>query len=238
MEFEASDAASADSALPAFRSDCSFCDELLGEAELLHCVRMPGTPKNRVLQQTRSWVVVPSIGPIVPGHILLVSTRHFESVLTTNKQDIEDLERLISLCSERLTKIYGSTVALFEHGMAAGAQNLSGACIDHAHLHLVPCEADFSGYALGKIERWISAASILELHDLGIQRPYLLVGSASDPQNVHLHECYDPIPSQYLRKVFSVCVGKPAHWDWRDNPNSAGFLQTMRDWRKYDGQLS
>ena len=234
MESQAPVSAGEDSALPAFRSDCSFCDELLGEPEPLHCVRMPGTPRNRVLHQTRSWVVVPSIGPIVPGHILLVSTRHFESVLATSKEDIKDLMRLISLCSDRLSKIYGATVALFEHGMAAGAHNLSGACMDHAHLHLAPCEASFSGYTLSNIERWISAASILELHAAGIQRPYLLVGSASASQEVHLHECYDPIPSQYLRKVFANCVGKPAHWDWRDYPNSVGFLQTIRDWRKYD----
>ena len=215
-----------------FRSGCSFCAELNGHPEPWHRHFIPEAPFSRILYETPKWVVVPTIGPLVTGHILIVSRDHADSILATTKEEIIELEFVLIECVTKLSRLYKSPCALFEHGTDSALPNLSGACIDHAHLHVLPCKEDFAAYVRGEFQNWLSDAPLHALHDRGLMGSYLLVGSTLEKPRFWFHKCSEPTPSQCLRMFGARLIGTKGSWNWRDNPNGPDFIQTISDWNK------
>src|SRR5712692_9184494 len=59
---------------------CDFCNEFSGELENSFAARYQSAPQSRVLLSTANFRVVPSLGQIVEGHLLIVPASHFTSI--------------------------------------------------------------------------------------------------------------------------------------------------------------
>ena len=215
-----------------FDPGCSLCSELSGGHPPLHRCLSADAPASRVLKESQHWVVVPSLGPLVVGHLMLVSKVHKRSVLSSSLPAIQDCDRLLGLCGLRLTKLYSKGVVVFEHG--AGNQERSGACIDHAHLHVLPGPERFVDVVLNEFVNWTAGRSLSELRESVLSgAAYLLVGSIQ-LERIQLHILDEPIPSQYLRRAHAEEVRTAGHWDWRREARLRVFADTIQDWRNYD----
>lgn len=212
------------------RCGCSICAELRGTSPPLHTSRIPGAEASRILRQNDEWALLPTIGPLAPGHIMLVPQKHYYSILACPEHILFASREILSECASRLGATYNQEVLFFEHGATAGGQKTCGACIDHAHLHIVPGPTSFILSAMSKVGPWTAADSLDDLRAEAEGFPYLLVGSLSTGM-CWLYRCSQEVPSQFLRKVLATELKSECSWDWRKEPNADAFLQTLIDWR-------
>src|ERR1700722_7409348 len=123
---------------------CSFCEETTGaQAISLPLVReffASSGRSTRTLLETRDFFVVPSLGALIAGHILLLPKAHYYSVGEIPAEKLAEFERLARYARTIVRETYGQC-SEFEHGCIQGVGK-AGACIDHAHLHLIPIASD------------------------------------------------------------------------------------------------
>lgn len=204
-------------------TDCTFCAELNKGSDRARW--------NRPLAMTEHFVVVPSLGSLVEGWVLIVPKDHFLSMGAMRvglRSEIDTLEQRIK---DSLHAQYGKPVIAFEHGPSA-AKHGTGCGVDHAHLHLVPTECDVLKYALplvpgpttwacsGKDNGW---AARTEAYNNGQDYLYLkpdgkepVIASSSD------------FGSQVFRRAISKYLGRESEFNWRDHPRIDTVLQTIQ----------
>src|ERR1700674_1783452 len=111
-------------------TQCSIClgFEARGLEEIL----------NQPFLESRNFVVLPSLGALVEGWLLLVPKTHVICMGELSDNLTAEMQELKSRIRETLQRAYGNVCA-FEHGPSRAKTSL-GCGVDHAHLHLVPAE--------------------------------------------------------------------------------------------------
>src|SRR3954463_3923790 len=108
---------------------CTLCAELNSEASR--------EVWNRPLLETDNFAVIPSLGALIEGWVLLVPKLHCVSLGAlpdTLRDEADSLERVMRMT---LRAQYHHPIVSFEHGPSASLHG-TGCGVDHAHLHLVP----------------------------------------------------------------------------------------------------
>src|SRR5258708_7550995 len=122
---------------------CCICSQIRGDAanDLLAQVIVSREYVRRVALESDGFAVIPSIGPLVRGHVLLCPKIHFKSfaqIPSTLEAELDGMKkRLASL----LRQTYGQRIHYFEHGSAKRAQHPM-CTVEHAHLHFVPTDVE------------------------------------------------------------------------------------------------
>jgi diadenosine tetraphosphate (Ap4A) HIT family hydrolase len=191
---------------------------------------IPAAPPARILGETANFVVVPSLGPLAPGHVMVVPRCHWLAVLGMPASEVVECEGLVDRCVRRLKALYRSEVVVFEHGSARRGASYSGACVEHAHLHIVPGPSEFVTRAQRDFAPWETALHLRDFAAASSDEAYLLVGCESFQHAYHLHRRPGPVPFQFLRQLYASLVGRSGAWDWHRFPRPDVFLQTMADW--------
>ncbi len=188
-----------------------LCAELSGSATTEFSRTYEGDPPSRILLETNNFAIVVDISPLVEGHLLVVPKRHYLSFASSMLDHRREAVQVTRKARDWLGRAYGS-VALFEHG--AASDQSGGACIAHAHVHVLPVAATglvavmrrdgLELTALSDITSWSEIA--------GTARPYLL---CSDGE--HSLVAFPPasVRRQYLRSAAAEVLGMPdPQWDW------------------------
>ena len=212
-------------------AECTICDELDGVGVPLHVELVRGAPADRTLLSDGQFVVVPSIGALTPGHVLIVPRRHELSTLGLPPEELGGCARLIADVGEILRGTYGGEVVIFEHGSCGMDGGHAGSCVDHAHLHMLPAGPEFVEASRARLGGgWHAGSSLEELAPLAAKRPYLLVGSQSMRPQLWVRSAPLGAPSQLFRHVYSALAGRPDEWDWRRYPREVEFQETLAKW--------
>lgn len=179
---------------------CQFCEELAsGESSVLT------PPRRRVVYQDDTFTAVAAIGSFVPGYLLLLPAQHFQSFASLGESAFLDALRVIQSLRDRMYPIFGEAV-LFEHG-SHGTQP-GGACLDHAHLHLVPCRRP--ARLLDGLPDSIRLRRTSDLLEYS-QQPYLF---AQDSGQAGVVIPNPQVRSQYLRRRLAEVLDVTERWDW------------------------
>lgn len=210
---------------------CTLCIELKKAGAPLHQEMISETLASRILTESRNYVVVPSIGPLTAGHLLVVPRRHVFSILALPSDQRLECEGLIAVCAGRLRALYPDPVVVFEHGSAPHGSEDCGACVEHAHLHILPGPAEFVSRVRRCIEGWESGRTLNELAVGPYDRGYLLVGTVDVKPSFLIHRSPRSIPSQFLRRQYAALTEAIDSWDWRLQPRPDLFLRTIWDWK-------
>lgn len=180
-------------------------------------------PFNTPLAESARFVVLPSIGPLVPGHIMVVSREHYPNLASMGREAIREYEDLARHLSE--LPIYDrATVLEAESGSVHGES--AGGCIIHTHIQWIP---DFATHAdiFDAVLRLVHRGSSLE--DLiSAPQPYILVRAALSDLRVYSPE---GLRSQAIRRALSARVGRD-DWDWGAFPRWVWIEETLRMWRR------
>ena len=108
-----------------------------------------------------------------------------------------------------MTKNYSSPI-FFEHGPVSRYEK-AGCCVEHAHLHAVPINVDM----FDDLTKHFESKEINNFKELPKDKPYLFF--ENNKKKKHVFTINTIIPSQYLRQVLAVKLGKPEKWDWRQD---------------------
>lgn len=214
---------------------CTFCDEFFKTQRIpLHAQLMPGVGLNRVVAEDDDFAIVPSIGPLHAGHVLVLPRKHAVSALSMSRSLVRPYEGWISFAARHLEALYGRHAVAFEHGSGSmsGAGH-AGACIEHAHVHVVPDALGFVASVLAEFEEgWHTSRSLERLREQAQDRPYLLLGER-DAGGFRWRLLVEPhaVPSQYFRRAYAEAAGGSIEWNWRLEPGRTTFVRTLRQWR-------
>ncbi|OEU63844.1 MAG: hypothetical protein BA867_00725 [Desulfobacterales bacterium S5133MH16] len=126
---------------------CTFCAELIGILENSNYGRLTGQiKKGRILWQNNEFALIPSLGPLIEDHLLLIPTYHTFSFADLSESVLSRADHLIMSLANFFLK-QGHQIIIFEHGakILNGSdyekrlkRAICGACTDHAHFHLLP----------------------------------------------------------------------------------------------------
>lgn len=103
------------------KSNCPFCN--IDKNQIY----------NTILEETKNFIIMPTLGSLVEGYILIITKKHLNNMESQkNKKEYQDLlEKYRNL----FKKIYGKYPIIFEHGTIS--KNNTSSSIVHAHTHIV-----------------------------------------------------------------------------------------------------
>jgi len=204
---------------------------MITETRILNKKFFENTAYNEVLFESDNFVVLPSLGALVEGWLLVVPKKYALCFGELEFELFAELDNLIFTVRNNLQDKYGEFV-VFEHG--ASIQNtLAGCGVDYAHLHMVPIQIDLiKGLNLLPANPsyvWHTAPSLSETRKYFKEgRQYLLVQNPSQKlQITHSKE----IPSQLFRKVIAAFLNVPDKFDWKVHSENINIEKTIRNVR-------
>jgi diadenosine tetraphosphate (Ap4A) HIT family hydrolase len=172
--------------------------------------------------------LVPSLGALVPGYLLLVPETHVYSFRQVKLGLRPALARMACIAIKRLSLIYGPVTA-FEHG-ACGEALSGSACINHAHLHLVPGVYGLTNH-LGKDRaRFESLGDFLKASG---NDPYLMCQDPGGP----VVSAPDAGLGQYFRRIIARELLVPDEWDYALYRRFDNISATYKELGRWDDQL-
>jgi diadenosine tetraphosphate (Ap4A) HIT family hydrolase len=209
------------------QASCALCGQIAGSEESNLLRPLLNTPWSRrpLLLEDDAGAVMPSLGALVPGHVLVCPREHvrsFASVDATARTSLAELtEDAVGVLEEQLSV----PVHRFEHGSAAMGPRV--ACsIEHAHLHLLPADVSISS-ALGRLGPWIAVRSETNsLTEVVGSREYLLYGQPRGKEWVALAPA-GGFPSQLMRRIFATALGAEERWNWREHSGVSNIEHTL-----------
>ena len=219
--------------------ECSFCSEINGKEEnnffdiyLKEKFEKEGL-NSRIVATTHKFVIMPMVGPLVPGYLLIVPKDHYLSISQLPKEQIEELK----IVKEELKKVfeehYGKSV-FYEHG-ALSCSAKGGSCSDHAHLHIVAVDIDVKdkfgqyGYELRKLDDY---SEIINQKQRNI--PYLYY----ENQKGEMFFVFFPIvESQFIRKLIAKDIDALDRALWNENIRIDWMIEIVKKLRPHFEKL-
>lgn len=198
---------------PSDTEDCLFCqvvadgsDELPWHDKVL--ARAPGVG-----------AVIAGLGAFVPGYVLVFPEEHVESIcrIRSRERFLEFLELAVS----RVTVIFGAPT-IFEHGSCVTPGVRRSACLDHAHMHVLPgsynLAASLESSPTGPVYNTDIDANgdILSDGYLYLREPAAASSYRSDPR-----------VSQYFRRRIAEHLNRPDEWDYLMFPRLDNVRETI-----------
>lgn len=202
-------------------SACLFCRVIDG----LYTQPKPISWFHKVLYENDDFLVIPALGPLCRGHVLMIPFAckgSMASVAAASAADpIGSLERFL----ERYNHLYPDALVL-EHGTGLGG---STSCVEHAHWHILP--------GIFALEEWRSTATSFRsfaefARGESGDDSYLL---SIEPGERVLARRQQTDPCQYFRRQISAELGSPDTWDYLVHPKYEIIRQTLADFSNVTG---
>lgn len=196
---------------------CHFCGQIAGSPRrnLLKPLLGISWADRPILLEQGNAVLMPSVGALVSGHVLVCPREHSRSLAAASAKTVEDIKALTADATMRLSYALDVPVHTFEHG--SGTDTSRVACsIEHAHLHLIPVDVEIR-HLIVNLANWRPLpGDIVEVgaHAHGLE--YLTYRAPDGEQWIATTEI--GFPSQLLRRVFADAMQREKEWNWRLHP--------------------
>lgn len=166
-------------------------------------------------------VVIPSVGSLVPGWLLVVPRQQANSYAELQPGLRSSLFSLAQRAASKVSQ-WGPVIFL-EHG-ATRPNSVTGCGVDQAHLHVVPTHADLLSRVLkDRKVHWEKTDGLDPWSSIPQNQEYYLI-SVGD----HTFVGYPSAPvSQYFRKQLAQEIGLPNEWDYKGWPNYGNVNRTV-----------
>jgi len=112
--------------------DCIFCKIIAGEIP------------SAMLIETERVVSFLDVGPVNPGHALVVPTRHVESFLDLSQDELHTA----AFMAQRVARAVAQATGSPGFNVLLNKDECAGQLVPHVHFHVIPRRPD-DGYAMG-----------------------------------------------------------------------------------------
>lgn len=232
-----SETAASSSSLPyggEYREICTFCAEMERREphNLVRDLLGADVGDSYLLEETESFVVMPGVGSLTRGYVMVVPREHVLSFGHLPLGLERELDELVASVEEWQARTYERPTILFEHGPATFTER-GGSCTDHAHLHVVPVpdHVDLApvlhrDFEVRRVEGLLPGVTG---HIRAGRGPYLFLRH----HDGNAYICDAPkAKSQHLRRELASQLGIGDEWDWSLFPGDEHMAATIRDYRR------
>lgn len=170
---------------------------------------------NTEVARTNRFTVLPSLGSLVPGWVLVIPRRPLLNLAALSSEEKKDLDSLVDVVRIALSPA-GEEIFEFEHG-SHELDGPMGCGVDQAHLHIVPLPFDLLTEASGRNGniQWIDLSPMDDTwKTLRKGRDYLFARSQQGKKIIGFP---DRPESQWFRKLIAQELGVSDRWNYRDN---------------------
>jgi len=203
--------------------NCCFCEDMRFHLNIE--VGLLG--KESIVYEDNNIFITPDIAPLVCGHFLIISKKHINSYGNASDEIFESFLRAKHFIKYNLLK--GMEILFFEHG--AVVTRTAGACIDHAHVHVIPAIPGIS------VDKYIKECGFIDSDKIQATKhtlrecaekfqSYIYYDSTSDG------EWFYPVnylPTQFFRLMISQKLSTYHNWkvNFRNNSSKELFNKTL-----------
>lgn len=176
--------------------ECPFCNLDFNKIE------------NTVICETENFCVIPSVGSLIEGYVLIITKTHINSLVELNQEQKEEYKKLVTEISNMFKKIYGKSPILFEHGTPNLENSMSANSIIHAHSHIVNFEFDDENEMLQRYN-FSAVKSFKEVR----KENYIYFQNGNGEKFVSYQ--FDSV-SQLMRILIANKIEKKHQYNWRE----------------------
>ena len=190
---------------------------------------MPARPPelwNKPVLETEHFIVLPSLGALVPGWVLVIPKQHYLCIGALPQSLFPEFQRVKKETVNLIASQFGEP-CLFEHGPSSAGLKV-GCSVDHAHLHVVPFSGDLAELAASFMPdgaRWRPADVQACINAFSAGENYLYFEQPLGAGFISVHPAFG---SQVFRKAIALQLGKPHEFDWREYPNHSAIQATVQ----------
>lgn len=178
---------------------------------------------NTTLMESQHFLVVPTLGMLVPGWLLIITKEHYLNMGLLPDDLYSELEEIKKTVRQKVKEQFSSPV-IFEHGPGYPGES-SGCGIDHAHWHVVPLSFDLlpelTAHFPGR-----RIASTLKIKKVPSDTTTYIFYE-NQTEDAHLFHV-NSLPCQFLRRLIAEKTGKREHWDWHGEPGLSNIATTIQ----------
>ena len=191
---------------------------------------------NEALFESENFKVIPSLGSLVEGWLLIVPKNHYISFGHIEDTALyEEAQFVLEYVCQKVKSIYGDFV-VFEHG-AIDCGSVVGCGVDYAHIHIVPVSVDLQTES----QRYIADILWTDYPSLEHTKYFVASGSSylllkTDENNFKIGVS-ENIPSQTFRKIIAEKIGLKDEFDWKKYFFENNILKTINQFKSFNKKI-
>ena len=188
----------------------------------IFCTLDKSKRENTILEETTYFYVIPAVGSLVVGYVLILCKRHIYSMAELNNKEQKEYENLIEKYRNIFKNINKKYPIVFEHGSPNIENKTKANSIDHAHTHIV----NYQYKNEEKIIKNLNFNPIGELTQLTKKQNYILY---INPNKVIYMTTNFPSISQLMRLVMAKELKIESKYKWEKETFKENIEQTIID---------
>lgn len=191
--------------------NCALCKEI-NNNNFEHKGKNYG---NRILFESKSFVVVPSLGQLLEGHLLILTKKHHVCMGELIDDLFVELNELMVKVRNFLEKHFGSCI-FFEHGVFENFLSTEK-YVGHARLHALPAKIENLDDGFKKYGSVFVLEKVSDLNSIyNEKKSYLFFENHKQKKFAVIVPHI--IPEQFLRRVIVKRLGLNTNWNWKKEP--------------------
>lgn len=183
--------------------------------------------ENTILDETNYFYIIPTVGSLVDGYILVVSKRHINSMSELSKNEMYEYNFIIEKYRNIFKDIYGKYPIVFEHGSPIPDNSMKANSVIHAHSHIVNYEYPDEL----KIIRRLKFIPIRRIEDIKSNKNYIMYINNNSFKYVTYH--FETI-SQLMRKLIAKDLKYEDKFDWKKEKFMDNIIKTVLKIKQYN----
>ena len=181
---------------------------------------------NTILDETNHFYILPTVGSLVDGYILVVSKRHINSMSELTKNEMDEHNFIIKKYRNIFRDIYGKYPIVFEHGSPVSDNSIRANSVIHAHSHIV----NHAYLDEPKIIKRLNFKPIQRIEDIKSNENYIMYINNNFK---YVTYNFEPI-SQLMRKLIAKDLKYEDKFDWKKEKFMDNIIKTVLKVKEYN----
>lgn len=182
--------------------------------------------ENTILDETNHFYILPTVGSLVDGYILVVSKRHINSMSELTKNEMDEYNFIIKKYRNIFRDIYGKYPIVFEHGSPVSDNSIRANSVIHAHSHIV----NHAYLDEPKIIKRLNFKPIQRIEDIKSNENYIMYINNNFK---YVTYNFEPI-SQLMRKLIAKDLKYEDKFDWKKEKFMDNIIKTILKVKEYN----
>ena len=183
--------------------------------------------ENTILDAKNHFYLLPTVGSLVDGYILVVSKRHINSMSELTKNEMDEYNFIIEKYRNIFRDIYGKYPIVFEHGSPVSDNSIRANSVIHAHSHIV----NHAYLDEPKIIKRLNFKPIQRIEDIKSNENYIMYINNNNFKYVTYN--FEPI-SQLMRKLIAKDLKYEDKFDWKKEKFMDNIIKTILKVKEYN----